>query len=110
MNQQRSALNGKTEPIEEYTSKLNNKYIDILYESHAQRDFFCLILFPYFYNMISPQDFQKLKYDTLKYFWGYTDFRDSQEEIINAVINEKIPWFCYLQEQESLYAINYQPY
>ncbi|MBP2619440.1 ATP-dependent DNA helicase RecQ [Chryseobacterium jejuense] len=39
--------------------------------------------------MISPQDFQKLKYDTLKYFWGYTDFRDSQEEIINAVINEK---------------------
>ncbi|PWN61647.1 RecQ family ATP-dependent DNA helicase [Chryseobacterium viscerum] len=39
--------------------------------------------------MISPQDFQKLKYDTLKYFWGYTEFRDSQEEIINAVINEK---------------------
>jgi len=39
--------------------------------------------------MISPQDFQKLKYDTLKYFWGYTDFRDAQEEIINAVINEK---------------------
>lgn len=39
--------------------------------------------------MISPQDFQKLKYDTLKYFWGYSDFRDSQEEIINAVINEK---------------------
>ncbi|MDM1554600.1 RecQ family ATP-dependent DNA helicase [Chryseobacterium indologenes] len=39
--------------------------------------------------MISPQDFQKLKYDTLKYFWGYTAFRDSQEEIINAVINEK---------------------
>lgn len=39
--------------------------------------------------MISPQDFQKLKYDTLKYFWGYTGFRDSQEEIIDAVINEK---------------------
>ncbi|KFF10186.1 ATP-dependent DNA helicase RecQ [Chryseobacterium soli] len=39
--------------------------------------------------MISQQDFQKLKYDTLKYFWGYDDFRDSQEEIINAVINEK---------------------
>lgn len=39
--------------------------------------------------MISPQDFQKLKYDTLKYFWGYTGFRDSQEDIINAVINEK---------------------
>lgn len=39
--------------------------------------------------MISQQDFQKLKYDTLKYFWGYDDFRHSQEEIINAVINEK---------------------
>ncbi|MGG7551630.1 RecQ family ATP-dependent DNA helicase [Chryseobacterium arthrosphaerae] len=39
--------------------------------------------------MISPQDFQKLKYDTLKYFWGYTGFRDSQEEIIDAVIKEK---------------------
>jgi len=38
--------------------------------------------------MISQQDFQKLKYDTLKYFWGYDHFRDSQEEIINAVINE----------------------
>lgn len=38
--------------------------------------------------MISEQDFQKLKYDTLKYFWGYDSFRDSQEEIINAVINE----------------------
>lgn len=39
--------------------------------------------------MISQQDFQKLKYDTLKYFWGYDDFRDSQEEIIDTVINEK---------------------
>jgi len=39
--------------------------------------------------MISQQDFQKLKYDTLKYFWGYDTFRDSQEGIIDAVINEK---------------------
>ncbi|SHE62534.1 ATP-dependent DNA helicase RecQ [Chryseobacterium sp. OV279] len=39
--------------------------------------------------MISQQDFQKLKLDTLKYFWGYDSFRDSQEEIIDAVINEK---------------------
>ncbi|KFF23071.1 ATP-dependent DNA helicase RecQ [Chryseobacterium sp. JM1] len=39
--------------------------------------------------MISQQDFQKLKFDTLKYFWGYDSFRDSQEEIIDAVINEK---------------------
>lgn len=39
--------------------------------------------------MISQQDFQKLKYDTLKYFWGYDDFRDSQENIIDSVISEK---------------------
>ncbi|WP_343610001.1 ATP-dependent DNA helicase RecQ [Chryseobacterium oranimense] len=38
--------------------------------------------------MISQQDFQKLKYDTLKYFWGYDTFRDSQEKIIDAVIKE----------------------
>ncbi|MBW8362868.1 MAG: RecQ family ATP-dependent DNA helicase [Kaistella sp.] len=36
--------------------------------------------------MISQQDFQKLKFQTLKHFWGYDTFRDSQEEIINAVI------------------------
>ncbi|KPH12597.1 ATP-dependent DNA helicase RecQ [Chryseobacterium sp. ERMR1:04] len=39
--------------------------------------------------MISEQDFQKLKYETLKYFWGYDQFRDSQEEVINSVLNEK---------------------
>ncbi|MBB6371979.1 ATP-dependent DNA helicase RecQ [Chryseobacterium shigense] len=38
--------------------------------------------------MISQQDFQKLKYDTLKYFWGYDTFRDSQEAVIDSVINE----------------------
>ncbi|TXF77418.1 ATP-dependent DNA helicase RecQ [Chryseobacterium sp.] len=37
--------------------------------------------------MISHQDFQKLKFQTLKHFWGYDTFRDSQEEIINAVIS-----------------------
>lgn len=36
---------------------------------------------------MSQQDFQKLKFGTLKHFWGYDTFRDSQEEIINAVIN-----------------------
>lgn len=54
------------------------------------RDFFCCHkYFPYFYLMISEQDFQKLKYETLKYFWGYDQFRDSQEEVINSVLNEK---------------------
>lgn len=50
---------------------------------------FFVIILSLFLHMISPQDFQKLKYDTLKYFWGYTHFRDSQEEVINSVINEK---------------------
>lgn len=37
--------------------------------------------------MISQQDFQKLKQQTLKHFWGYDTFRDSQEEIINSLIS-----------------------
>lgn len=39
--------------------------------------------------MISQQDFQELKFKTLKYFWGYDNFRDSQEAIIDSIINEK---------------------
>lgn len=39
--------------------------------------------------MISQQDFQELKFKTLQYFWGYDTFRDSQEAIIDSVINEK---------------------
>ncbi|WP_346986469.1 ATP-dependent DNA helicase RecQ [Chryseobacterium sp. POE27] len=39
--------------------------------------------------MISQQDFQELKFKTLQYFWGYDNFRDSQEAIIDSVINEK---------------------
>lgn len=52
-------------------------------------DFFCYHTFPYFYPMISSQDFQKLKYQTLDHFWGYTSFRDAQEEIIDSILNEK---------------------
>ena len=37
--------------------------------------------------MISSQDFQRLKFDTLKHFWGYDSFRDAQEEIIDTVIS-----------------------
>ncbi len=36
--------------------------------------------------MISSQDFEVLKKQTLKHFWGYESFRDSQEEIINSVV------------------------
>ena len=39
--------------------------------------------------MISPQDFHQLKFQTLKHFWGYETFRDSQEEIINSLIDGK---------------------
>jgi len=39
--------------------------------------------------MISSQDFQQLKYETLKHFWGYDSFRDSQEGIIDSVLYEK---------------------
>lgn len=39
--------------------------------------------------MISLQDFQKIKIDTLKHFWGYESFRDNQEEIINATLSDK---------------------
>jgi len=37
--------------------------------------------------MISLQDFQQLKLQTLSHFWGYSEFRDSQEEIIDSVIS-----------------------
>ena len=36
--------------------------------------------------MISPQDFQELKLQILKHFWGYDTFRDSQGDIIDSVI------------------------
>lgn len=39
--------------------------------------------------MISSQDFQQLKYETLKHFWGYDSFKDSQEGIIDSVLYEK---------------------
>ena len=39
--------------------------------------------------MIFTKEFEKLKYETLKYFWGYDSFRDSQEDIINSIISCK---------------------
>ncbi|MEC5393768.1 RecQ family ATP-dependent DNA helicase [Bergeyella sp. RCAD1439] len=33
------------------------------------------------------KNYQKLKYDTLKHFWGYTAFRDSQEAIIDSIVS-----------------------
>ncbi len=37
--------------------------------------------------MISTSDFQNLKLETLKHFWGHTTFREQQEEIINDVLS-----------------------
>ena len=37
--------------------------------------------------MLSVKDFTALKYKTLKHFWGYDVFRDTQEEIIDSVIS-----------------------
>lgn len=37
--------------------------------------------------MISNKDFQKLKYETLKHFWGHNHFRDPQEEIIDSILS-----------------------
>jgi ATP-dependent DNA helicase RecQ len=36
--------------------------------------------------MISNQHFEELKTKTLKHFWGFSTFRENQEEIINSVI------------------------
>lgn len=33
--------------------------------------------------------YHKLKYETLNHFWGYSNFRNYQEEIIDSIINEK---------------------
>ncbi|WP_312089423.1 ATP-dependent DNA helicase RecQ [Chryseobacterium sp.] len=39
--------------------------------------------------MISSQDFNELKNKTLKHFWGYDYFRESQEQIIDSIIQRK---------------------
>lgn len=39
--------------------------------------------------MISPQDFTELKSKTLKHFWGYDNFREGQEQIVDSVMNRK---------------------
>lgn len=39
--------------------------------------------------MISGQKFATLKQQTLQHFWGYSEFRPSQDEIINNVISGK---------------------
>ncbi len=37
--------------------------------------------------MVTSSDFDELKLQTLKHFWGYEAFRDFQEEVIDAVIS-----------------------
>ncbi|WP_144282656.1 RecQ family ATP-dependent DNA helicase [Chryseobacterium echinoideorum] len=39
--------------------------------------------------MISSQDFNELKAKTLQHFWGYDHFRDTQEQIIDSIIQQK---------------------
>ncbi len=39
--------------------------------------------------MIPAQDYQQLIFETLNHFWGYSSFRDSQEEIITSVVSGK---------------------
>lgn len=39
--------------------------------------------------MISSQDFQHLKRQTLEHFWGHSAFRDLQEDVIDTVISGK---------------------
>ncbi len=39
--------------------------------------------------MISSQDFNELKNKTLKHFWGYDHFRNTQEQIIDSIIQRK---------------------
>lgn len=39
--------------------------------------------------MISEQNFEQLKVKTLQHFWGFSTFRENQEEIINSVISAK---------------------
>lgn len=43
--------------------------------------------FYYFYIMQSPQNVTEILKQTLKNYWGFEGFRDSQQEIINAVIS-----------------------
>lgn len=33
------------------------------------------------------EDFIKLKYETLKHFWGYTQFREPQEQIVDSILS-----------------------
>ena len=39
--------------------------------------------------MISEQNFEQLKTKTLKHFWGFSNFRDTQEAIIDSVVAGK---------------------
>ena len=45
--------------------------------------------FLYFYLMISPKEYEKLKYQTLNFFWGFEVFRENQEDIIDHIVEGK---------------------
>lgn len=39
--------------------------------------------------MVNEIDYKTLKYNTLKYFWGFDGFRNHQEEIIDSILNHR---------------------
>lgn len=66
---------------EEFTSKQNN--FSKIYSLKAT----VIVAFFYFYPMISGETYQQLKLDTLKHFWGFHQFRDLQEGIVDMVLS-----------------------
>ncbi|MBS1573054.1 MAG: ATP-dependent DNA helicase RecQ, partial [Bacteroidetes bacterium] len=39
--------------------------------------------------MMTREDFEKLKKQTLKHYWGFSEFRENQEKIIDSIISGK---------------------